>query len=123
MKKYLLPIVIIVAVTISIVIGAPFTTGMMAEKQYHAMIRENPFKPILQLESRNFDRGFFSSQATTFIEITDPVVREALADELGKDENGKVGLFVHHHLDHGPLIFTAGQGVELCNSPGDTHQD
>jgi uncharacterized protein YdgA (DUF945 family) len=114
MKKYLLPATIIVAVTISIVIGAPFATGMMAEKQYHSMIRENPFKPALQLESRNFERGFFSSYATTFIEITDPVVREALADELGKDENGKVGLFVHHQLSHGPLIFTAGQGVDFA---------
>ena len=114
MKKYLLPIAIIVAVTISIVVGAPFTTGMMAEKQYHFMIQENPFKPLLRLESRSFERGFFSSQATTFIEITDPALSEALADEFGKDENGKVGLFVHHQLSHGPLIFTDGQGIDFA---------
>lgn len=113
MKKYL-PIISIIAIIVVIMVGAPFATGMMAEKQYHFMIQENPFKPLLRLESRSFERGFFSSQATTFIEITDPVVREALADELGKDENGKVGLFIHHQLSHGPLIFTAGQGIDFA---------
>jgi len=117
MKKYLL---LIVSITI-IVVGAPFATGMMAEKQYHSTIQVNPFKPALQLESRNFERGLFSSRATTFIEITDPAVREALADELGRDENGRVGLLIHHHLDHGPIIFGDGQGIDFAIANA-THQ-
>jgi uncharacterized protein YdgA (DUF945 family) len=114
MKKYLLPVVIIVAVTISILIGAPFTTGMMAEKQYHSMIRENPFKPILRLESRNFERGFFSSQATTWVEVADPALRETVIDNLGMGKNGKPGILIHHHLSHGPLIFGDGQGINFA---------
>jgi uncharacterized protein YdgA (DUF945 family) len=114
MKKYLLPIVIIVAVTISIMIGAPFATGIMAEKQYHAMIGANLLKPLARLESRSFERGLFSSRASTFIEITDPALHEALADELGRDENGKRGILVHHHLSHGPLIFGDRQGVDFA---------
>ncbi|MCF7821586.1 MAG: YdgA family protein [Mariprofundaceae bacterium] len=108
MKRYLL---IVMAIVICIVVGAPFATGIMAEKQYHSMIRTNPFEPTLKLESKRFERGLFSSRATTFVEVKDTALRETLVDKLGKDENGKLGILIHHDLKHGPLIFTTGQEI------------
>jgi len=119
MKIKLFATTIIVGMTI--VIGTPYATGMMAEDQYQTMIRANPFTPSLQLESRNFKRGVFSSEATTFVEIRDPSLREMLADKLGKDESGKTGLLIHHHLNHGPFIFTAEQGIAFAVAEA-THQ-
>jgi len=118
MKKYLL---IALAIAIIVVVAAPIATGIMAEKQYHLMIRTNPLQPTLNLESKSFERGLFSSRASTFVEVKDPALREALADKLGKDENGKTGILIHHDLKHGPLTFTAGQGISFAIAKA-THQ-
>jgi len=109
MKKYLL----LLTTVIAIVAGTPFATGMMAEKQYHSMIQANMLKPTFNLETRHFRRGFFSSQATTFIEIIDPALRNSLSNRIAKDESGKVGVLVHHHLNHGPITFTAEKNIDF----------
>ena len=112
MKRKLLATTIIVA--IAIMVGTPYATGMMAEKHYRSMISANPFTPSLQMESRNYERGIFSSQATTFVEINDPELRQILVHELGKDKNGKVGVVVRHHISHSPLIFGSAEGIDLA---------
>ncbi|MDT8375934.1 MAG: DUF945 family protein [Mariprofundaceae bacterium] len=118
MKKYLL---LLTGIAAAVMVGAPFATGMMAEKHYRTMIQASLFEPALQLESLNFEQGIFSSQATTFIKVTDLTLRRALIDKLGKDENGNVGLLVHHHISHGPVIFGTGKGIDFAMARA-THQ-
>lgn len=87
-KKFLLLLLLVAAV----LAAAPWLTGTMIEKRYHAMLQQTASESGLRISLLGYQRGWFSSEAKSRIEFP--------------AGNGKTeSMVVLHHIRHGLLIF------------------
>ncbi len=98
----LVGVVVVVLVLAAGCVGAAYWSGQRAERWYQEALTEGSKNPSIKLSTVRYERGLFSSQAVTRVQLAMP--------EGGDSEYARSAFSIRQDIYHGPLPL-AGRDV------------
>jgi uncharacterized protein YdgA (DUF945 family) len=99
MKKFLLAVAILVLVSLAVILGLSYRSGVKAEETLRARVAEWDLPGVFDVSMVEYDRGLFRSHAVTRV-VFEPTANVAEA-EIGS----LARIQVQHTVYHGPFPF------------------
>jgi uncharacterized protein YdgA (DUF945 family) len=106
-------LLVIVAVIVVVLAGAPFVLGMITESGFMARIEDENANPVLAAKIESYERGWFSSKVKLTYGLSETYLAQlqGLSPVLPVDAIRSFGLPVIVEVGHGPILTLNGFAV------------
>lgn len=94
----------VLVIVLAVFIFSPWLIGVAVQQKYEKLLNQFSSEANVQLTVTDYQRGWFSSDATLNVDIADPQILQALSFN-GNAVPSHLSFTLQQHIQHGPLFF------------------